>query len=211
MKKYIVILVLAVASLTFTGCKDFLVEAPILSQTTSLTLGDYNGLDKAVTGAYSPLADGSWYGAMYVLDAEMRSGNAMRPINNDFTSGRMTVPYTMSYNESSTSGLWGYAYYVISAANNVINAIDEKGDELLTGGVTQQDVDNLKAEALALRAFAHFDCLRLYARTDGSNDALGIPIITTPQSPDEMPARNTVTETFNQIVSDLTTAESLMS
>ena len=211
MKKYITIIVLAVAVLFTTACKDFLVEEPILSQSTSLTLSDFNGLNKSIAGAYSPLADGQWYGAMMILESEMRAGNAMRPINSDFTSGRMMVPYDMSYNESSTSGLWYYAYFVISAVNNVLDVIEKGEVELVKDGVTQQDVDNLQAEALALRALAHFDCLRTYARTDGSNDRLGIPLILTPQSPDDQPARNTVTEVLNQVVADLTKAESLMS
>ena len=211
MKKYITVIVLAVAVLFTTACKDFLVEEPILSQSTSLTLSDFNGLNKAVAGAYAPLADGQWYGAMMILESEMRAGNAMRPINSDFTSGRMMVPYDMSYNESSTSGLWGYAYYVISAVNNVLDVIEKGEVELVKDDITQQDVDNLQAEALALRALAHFDCLRTYARTDGSNDKLGIPLILTPQSPDDQPARNTVTEVLNQVVADLTKAEGLMS
>ena len=211
MKKYISIFVLAVAALSMTACKNFLEEQPILSQSTSLTLSDYNGLNKAVAGAYSPLADGQWYGAMYVLESEMRAGNAMRPINSDFTSGRMMVPYDLSYNESSTSALWGYAYYVISAVNNVLNVIDDPDVDLAVDGITQEDVNNLKAEALALRALAHFDCLRLYSRTDGSNDKLGIPLILVPQSPSDKPARNTVTEVLNQVAKDLTDAESLMS
>ena len=33
----------------FTGCQDFLVEEPILSQSNELTLGSYEGLDKAVS------------------------------------------------------------------------------------------------------------------------------------------------------------------
>ena len=54
MKKYILIPLVAVAA--FTGCQDFLVEDPVLAQSNELTLSTYEGLDKAVAGAYSPLA-----------------------------------------------------------------------------------------------------------------------------------------------------------
>ena len=209
MKKYIVSALLAV--LAFGACQDFLVEAPVMSQSTELTLSDFNGLNKSVAGAYAPLVDGAWYGADFVLNSEMRAGNAMIPTDMNFTSGRMTVPYKMTYEPSSTEGLWSYAYYVISACNNVLDAIETKGESLLSSFVSQEDVDNIKAEALALRALAHFDCLRLYARTDGkTNQNLGVPVITVPQLPTDMPARATVEETFAQIISDLTTAENLM-
>ena len=113
--KKILVLALFTTLILATGCKDFLVEDPLLTQSTELTLSTYSGLNKAVGGAYTPLGDGTWYGAFLVLDSEMRVGNAMIPTNSDFASGRMTVPYTMAYNESSTSGLWSYAYFTISA------------------------------------------------------------------------------------------------
>ena len=209
MKKYIIVALLAI--LTLNSCKDFLVEEPIMSQSTELTLSNYNGLNSSVAGAYAPLASSSWYGAFFVLNSEMRVGNAMIPVNTEFTSGRMTTPYNMSYDPSSTEGLWSYAYHVISAANNVLDAIEENGESMISSSVSEEDISNLKAEALALRAFAHFDVLRLYARTDGkTNQEYGIPLILTPQSPTDMPARATVEESFAQIIADFKEAESLM-
>ena len=209
MKKHIIIALLAVLTLS-VSCEGFLTEDPVMSQSTELTLSDYNGLSKAVAGAYSPLVDGTWYGAFFVLDAEMRAGNAMIPINTGFTSGRMSVPYQMNYNPNSTSGLWSFAYFAISACNNVINAIDNNIEDLKTSSVTEADLNNLKAEALALRALAHFDLLRLYCRLDGSNADLGVCLITEPQLPTDKPGRATVSASFEQIIGDLTTAENLM-
>lgn len=210
MKKYIIALFAILSLAASCNVREFLTEDPLMSQSTELTLSDYNGLNKAVAGIYSPLVDGTWYGAFFVLDAEMRAGNAMIPINTSFTSGRMNVPYYMTYEPSSTSGLWSYGYFVISAANNVINAIDNNTETLVSSSVTTADLNNIKAEALALRALAHFDLLRLYSRLDGSNGEYGVCVITTPQQPTDMPARASVEETYSQIIKDLTDAESLM-
>jgi len=209
MKKNIIALFAILTLAASCSMSEFLTEDPIMSQSTELTLSDYNGLNKAIGGAYSPLVSSNWYGAFYVLDSEMRAGNAMIPINTNFQSGRMMVPYSMSYEPSSTSGLWGTAYFVISACNNVIFAIDNN-DELTSSSVTQADLNNLKAEALALRALAHFDLLRLYSRLNGTNGEYGVCVITEPQLPTDMPARASVEETFAQVISDLTTAEGLM-
>jgi len=210
MKKYIVIALAAV--LAFSSCKDFLVKDPIMTQSTELTLSDFNGLDKSVAGAYAPLVDGSWYGAFFVLNSEMRVGNAMIPTNSNFTSGRMTVPYKMSYEPSSTEGLWTTAYYVISAVNAVLDRLDKNPEAYLSSSVTIDDINNLKAEALAIRALAHFDLLRLYGFTshNSAKESYGIPLILVPQLPSDMPARNTVTESFNQVKTDLEAAEKLM-
>ena len=206
MKKILFITIL-MSSVILLGCEDFLEESPILTQSTELTLSSYKGLDNSVAGAYSPLADGQWYGAYFVLDAEMRSGNGKKPTG-EFDSGRMTVSYNLSYSENSTSGLWGYAYFVISAANNVINNLEGKEST----EVSQQDLDNLKAEALFLRALGHFDLVRLYARSYAYNpDGPGVPIIlVTDATAQEQPARNTVKEVYEQIITDLTDAELLM-
>jgi len=210
MKKYIIVALAAV--LSFSSCKDFLVKDPIMTQSTELTLSDFNGLNKSVAGAYAPLVDGSWYGAFLVLNSEMRVGNAMIPTNSAFTSGRMTTPYKMTYEPSSTESLWSTAYYVISAVNNVISKIDADFSSLVSARSTEADLNNLKAEALALRALAHFDLLRLYGYTNHNSDkeAYGVPVITVPQLPSDMPARATVSDTFKQIIADLTEAEKLM-
>ncbi|MGC9375957.1 MAG: RagB/SusD family nutrient uptake outer membrane protein, partial [Bacteroidales bacterium] len=190
------------------GCEDYLVEQPRLSQSSEITLSTYNGLDNVVAGAYSPLADGTWYGAFYVLDAEMRAGNATIPSNTDFTSGRMLTARDLTYSANATSGLWGYAYYVISAVNNVMHNLEGKDVD----GVTTQDLNNLKAECLFLRALAHFDMVRLYAHAYSKDpDGLGIPIILkTDETATEKPARNTVAEVYEQIITDLRDAESLI-
>lgn len=207
--KKILFLTILVSSVLFAGCEDYLIEAPRLSQSTELTLSSFKGLDNSIAGAYSPLADGQWYGAYFVLDAEMRSGNGKKPTADGFDSGRMNLSYNLSYNESSTSGLWGYAYFVISAANNVIDNLEGKESP----DVTQQDLDNLKAEALFLRALAHFDLVRLYARSYAYNpDGLGVPIILhTDATATEQPERNTVRDVYEQVITDLRDAESLMS
>ena len=208
MKKNIIAL-FAILTLA-AACQDFLTEDPVMSQSTELTLSDYNGLNKAVAGAYAPIASSVWYGNFFVLDAEMRAGNAMIPANTNFQSGRMMTPYYMTYSPDATSGLWSTAYYVISACNNVIDAIDN-AEDLTTSSVTTADINNLKAEALALRAFAHFDLLRIYSRLNGTNGEYGVCVITEPQLPTDMPARASVEETYAQIIKDLTDAEGLMS
>lgn len=213
MKRYTIILLLT--AFLFTSCEGFLTQKPTQSTTTDMALNDYNGLAKAIVGAYGPLASTTWYGANLVLESEIRAGNAMNPIVSDFQSGRYQVPMQMNYNESSTSGLWTYVYYVTAAVNNVLSSIEEKGaDHYITPDVTQADLDNLKAEALFLRALAHFDGLRVYAHSwsKKSVNPDGIPVILkTDATFQEKPARNTIEEVYTQVLSDLTTAETLIS
>lgn len=206
MKK--IILMSLVISLIIVGCDDFLTEEPLLTQSSGITLSTYDGINNVVAGAYSPLVSVNWYGANYVLNSDMRAGNATISNNIEFASGRLTLARNLSYSATSTSALWAYGYYVISAANNAMNNLEGKD----VGGVTTQDLNNLKAECLFLRALAHFDMVRLYATAYSKDpNAPGIPIILkTDETATEQPARNTVSEVYTQIITDLLEAESIM-
>lgn len=198
-------LILFVAALLFVSCESFLTEEPKMQQSTELTLATYSGLNNAVFGAYAPLVSANWYGASFVLDAEMRSGNGYRDVNKN--SGRYTVPYDFSYTSTSTPALWGTAYFVISQVNNVLVNLDGKAG---VGGVTQQDVDNLQAECLFLRGLAHFDLVRTYAKQyTVDKDAPGVPYVTV-TDPAGKPARDAVETVYANILTDLTTAEQLI-
>lgn len=193
------------AAFSFAACEDFLAEKPVLQQSTELTLASYTGLNNAVFGAYAPLVSVNWYGAAFVLDAEMRSGNGYRDVNKN--SGRYTIPYNFTYTSTATPALWGYAYYVISAANNAIANMDGK---VGVDGVTQQDIDNLHAECLFLRGLAHFDLVRTYAKQFTVDKAApGVPYVTV-TDPIGKPSRDPVETVYNNIVEDLTTAEQLI-
>lgn len=204
--KRITLYILAI-SLVLAGCSDFLTEEPKLTQSDVLTLATYKGLDKSTFGAYSPLYASSWYGAAFVLNSELMAGNAKNPTNTVFTSGRYTVSYNWNYSASSTSGVWGFAYYVIASVNNVLNNISGKE---LESGVSLQDVNNLRAECLFLRALSYFDLVRTYAQPyTYAPESLGVPVILV-TDPNGKPKRNTVERVYTQIVDDLLEAEKII-
>ena len=205
MNKYIAIASAALALCCANSCQDFLTEEPILEQSNELTLSTLSGVNKAVAGAYSPLASTTWYGANFIIYNEMKTGNGKKYFNSDWDSGRLTDAYNVNFSESSTYGLWGYGYYVISAANNAIDALENvEGDA--------QTKKNLKAEALFLRALAHFDLVRTYAQpynytADASHD--GVPVVLHTDA-NAKPARESVAKVYAQIVADLLEAESII-
>ena len=191
--KKIMIYGLSLLTLGLSSCNGFLTEEPVTELDTETVLSTYESLNKAMLGTYSALNDGTWYGAGFVLSCELRSGNAKNPTNTDFTSGRYINEYSWVYLDSNTSGLWNYAYFLIAQANNIINNVD--GKEL--PDVTTQDLNNIKGEAMFLRALSYFDLLRTYAQ----------PYTYAPQSPgvsitlvvdkDARPSRNIVSDCFD--------------
>ena len=210
MKKYIFALFAAV--LVISGCgKDFLERAPKLAQSDVLTLSTFDGLDLATAGAYGPLASTNWYGAHFILDNEMATANGKRwgIIFDDYESGRYKDEYSILYTPNSTSPLWASAYYVISAANNVLNAMAAEDAQY---EATEQQLNNIKAECLFLRAFSHFDLLRTYAMPYGykaDHSHPGVPYIYVSDS-EAQPARETVAKVYENIIADLTEAEKII-
>lgn len=204
MKKTLIYSFLATV-LLLTGCSEFLTEEPIMQQSSELSLSDFDGVNNATFGAYAPLASVNWYGASFVLDAEMRSGNGYR--DTDKNSGRYTTPYDFNYTSTATPALWGTAYFVISAANNVLENLEGKAG---SNGVTQQDVDNLKAECLFLRSLAHFDLVRTYAKQYSVDKAApGVPYVFKTDAAAK-PARDAVEKVYEYLIDDLTTAEEII-
>ena len=94
----------------------------------------------------------------------------------------------------------------LHAANNVINTIDGGFSE---ANVTAEQLGQLKGECLFMRALAMFDMVRVYAQPYAAGrDNLGVPVVLVTEL--GYPARNTVGEVYDQITSDLETAEDLL-
>lgn len=188
----------------FTSCDDFLNEEPKLKQSNELTYATLEGLDAASAALYGMMQSASWYDGQFILQSELRAGNAKNPLSEP-GSGRYRQDTQWNYTENGTSSCWSYAYYTIARANNVINNIDKTDLQ----GATKQDANNVKAEALFMRALSHLDLVITYAQPFSyAPDGLGVPVDTVTVNGE--PARNTVREVYAQIESDLLLAESLM-
>lgn len=205
MKKIIFGMSLLAVAGTMVSCNDFLNEEPELKQSNELTFSTFDGLNDAGAALYGMMQSCSWYDGEFILQSELRAGNAKNP-KSEPGSGRYRQDTQWNYTESSTSPLWTYAYYTIARANNVINNLPTTD----LGNATKQDADNLMAEALFMRALCHFDLVITYAQPYSSDpQSLGVPVDTV--TVNGKPARNTVAEVYALIEQDLLKAESLIS
>ena len=211
MKKVFAYIFIGILAVSTVSCSKFLEKGPILSQSTDLTLSTYDGLSKSVIGAYAPLASDSWYGGDRVLESEMRSGNGIKDASHN--SNRYSTQMNWNYSPDATSDLWSTAYITISRVNNVIDNLEGKDKD----GVTAQDLANLKAECLFIRALAHFDLVTLfaqpysYATSAAANEKakLGVPYVYH-TDPEGKPARESVADTYAKVVADLLEAEKII-
>lgn len=191
----------------FTSCSDFLTEEPKQEQSNELTFATFDGVNKAAAAMYGMFQSDAWYDGEFTLMSELRCGNAKNPTSVP-GSGRYRTDTQWIYSAHSTSPLWSYAYYTIARANNVINNLDDKVGK----DATQQQVNNVKAEALFIRALCYFDLVTTYCQPYNYNatedDKMGVPLVLVTEN--GKPARDSKENVYNQIVADLLQAESIM-
>lgn len=188
----------------FSSCgEDYLDREPILENSRELILSDMEGMTLAASGLYAELYHSAWYGAGFPIISDLKGNNGK---SSPKTSGRYQTNYNWYQDPSnSQGGLWSRAYRVITSACNIINAYD---NITLRPGESQAHLDHIKAEALFIRALAHFDLVRTFAQPyTHQPDGLGVPVVLVTQI--ASPARNTVREVFQQIVDDLVASRSL--
>jgi starch-binding outer membrane protein, SusD/RagB family len=188
-------LMLFSASLMLGSCsKSFINKTPFNSLPFDQALGTESGLQNALDGAYGQLRAVALYGRDFPVVGDLQADNTYVETKN---TGRYleAYNYTVTVTEGTVGEMWPAAYTGILSANQIINA-------KVTGG----KVDQIKAQAYAIRALLYFKLVTIYATpfTDDPN-ALGVPLILS-YNPYALPTRNTVKEIYTQIISDLTKA-----
>jgi hypothetical protein len=198
--------------ITFTSCKkDFLETSPTSAvsgaeavKSTQNAWAALNGIHRILTAQYDAQPQGGEAGAMSIRDVmgedliyTIASGRG------DFST---MLRWLGQRNVADIQIRFVYRYYyrVISNANVLINGIDNaEGPEA--------DKKYIKGQALAYRAWAHFNLVQLWAeRFDATkaNDGLGVPLLLTNTL--EGQPRAKVAEVYTQINKDLDEAITLL-
>jgi len=192
---------LMVLLMALTSCSgDFLEPTVSTSKDVNTSVNTLEDLEALMVGAYARMSTTVYYRRDYVVFAEVRSNNAYSNGN----SGRFVGPSQLSYNatDANISNMWIQMYAVIANANIVINAEVENNDS--------PEVQYVKGQALAMRALAYMDLLRVFGQQYSGGD-LGVPLVLQFRDENLFPERATVQETWNQIGQDLEMAAQMMS
>ncbi|TDQ08240.1 RagB/SusD family nutrient uptake outer membrane protein [Pedobacter metabolipauper] len=210
LQKTIYSLLLA-ATAIFASCSDeFFDTAPADDLTGKETYASTANIDALVNGTLRYLMESSTsqdnpgYAAI-ILSQEVMGEDA---IARDGVYGfRDSYPFRDPYDNTTRRALffWSFQYKVIDNCNNIIAYVDQASGP-------EADKKYLKGQALALRAFVYLNLVGQYQFTYAKDKtAKAVPIYTEPTSPASQPKpRATVEEVYNQVISDLTAAETLL-
>lgn len=148
--------------------------------------------------------DYGWPSLMLFLDS---NGPDLVGLNTGYNwysgAGTFNMGSTNNYENNLA---WYYCYKMIKSANDVISNIDSE--------TTNPQLQLFASQGYANRAFAYFNLIQLFQYTYKGNESRpGVPILT-PENAVEAATegcpRGTVQDTYDQIMSDLNTAISML-
>ncbi len=184
---------LLVLVLGLSSCDDLLVKEPTDFLSPETYFNTEAELNYALNGVYDIL--GYTYGTvrLYRLGLEADEGYYAR-------TTPVTGPqaYNFTSTDSNISGLWTNWYVGINRANLLLENVDK------SKSIDQAVRDRIKGEALFLRGYYYFLLVQSFE---------GVPLILKPATTVddvELP-RSSVKEVYEQIIKDMTQAESLVS
>jgi starch-binding outer membrane protein, SusD/RagB family len=213
MKKiYILIL-----SVVLGACADQLDLKPQQSLDESVAMNSDANIKKALLGAYDGIGGynanlvvpnfGSTWGGNAFLFSELLAADGEISWVGTFNQPREVAGKKILTNNTYVRNEWTGGYYTINICNNVLESIDK---------VVAADRDRVKGEALFIRGSVYFELVKLFGKPYSAGNTgvnLGVPLVlesTKSITSESQVTRNTVEQVYQQVLSDLSSAEALL-
>ncbi len=201
MKNRIILMIIVAMLFSTTSCDDFLDITPEGQVSRDELLSSPEGIEDALYGVYSQLRSTTLYGQELSFSSLEIMAQTMWCYGNNAITALGKYDYKYSTVENTFESIWTKMYNNISNVNSVLNS------SLINEEAYPYTI--YKGEALGMRAFMHFDLMRIFCEQITQNDsASGIPYATefSLNTPDfEKLAAN-----YEHVIADLLEAERLL-
>lgn len=204
------IFIILVLPLLMAGClKDI---NPSDSLSTGTLTGSEQGLQQALNGAYALFKDHvSFNGTvdgnnMYLRQYFQLSDFAA----DDIVCAQTTTDplyYSFSLDHTATQTNSRYFWYISYKIINDVNTVIESAEQIAN---PDESIRQLIGECYFLRAFCHFNLVRLFARPYSQDPAAKGVVLRTSSSDPAQKERSSVQEVYTSIVSDALKGSELM-
>jgi hypothetical protein len=166
MKHFLYTLLLSL--LTFSSCNDWLEVRPRTEVAADELFADEAGFKDALTSCYLKLNSTPLYGEYLIvstIEYLAQHWTVFRPTYRDFQYDATGMPEVFA-------SIYGAQYNVITQANTVLDNLSSRGDVVEKEALREV----IKAEALAIRGFCHFEILRLFGQVPrGATRLVSLP------------------------------------
>nr|WP_306450875.1 RagB/SusD family nutrient uptake outer membrane protein [Odoribacter splanchnicus] len=188
-----------------TACNDWLQVKPRTEIESEENFSNEQGYKDALTGAYLLMGTTSLYGREMtygMVDVMGQYYGGVQSSSNSYYYAH-SYDFSASTNVSRINAMWSGVYNVIANVNELIRHIDRAEKSMFTG----RNYHLIRGEAYGLRAFLHFDLLRLFGPSYiVGADEVAIPYVTDVTT--SVIPLSTVKQTLTRIQEDLIVAES---
>lgn len=214
-RKLYTLLICITACVSTSSCSDWFDVSPSTNVPAEELYESESGFQSALAGIYIAMTDGKAYGDNYsfgMLDQ-------MAQIYDMIPSGASERSAIYQYETETDGGYntkarlvdtWMQTYKIIANTNNLLKWLDKNGERVIHDSETR---NMLRGEALAIRAFLHFDLLRGWGPMSYKKDPTAA---TTKCLPYRMVADNSkqpllpAQEVLENVITDLTQAKELL-
>ena len=209
MKKLYTISLLVLCIVT-TGCSDWLNVAPSNQVNEENLFSTGNGYRNALNGVYLDLGTSTLYGQNLSWGFMDLIAQYYSPVElNKERVYYQALNYKFEHTDvkSIISSIWSRSYNNIANCNNLINQVSNASPSLFEQGELEKNM--IHGEALALRAFIHFEILRMFAPAMMKDDHKAyMPYVDV--YPTFVPAYETNEEILKKVVADLKEAKRML-
>ena len=158
MKKIIYLIALIFSLLTTTSCEDYLTVNPRTQMIRDVLFNDQSGFKDALTGVYIQLKSNAIYGQNLTMTVTEQLVSNWDVTANKLDQKLGLFNYSDAEVDATMTNIYSQEYKAISSINAILGQIDAKKEVFTTTGLYEL----IKGECLALRAFCHFDVLRIW-------------------------------------------------
>lgn len=155
-------------------------------------------IEKGILGSYSELQSLNYYGRAYLIVSDLAADNLAYPSDATSADYAEVDNNTILAENGVVDGIWASAYSGINVANSIIEKVPN------IAGMTDAEKSAALGELYFLRALNHFNLMNYFG---------AIPVKTKPTvgTGNLNVARNTTSEVYTQIITDLSFAETNLS
>ena len=190
-------------SLFAFGCNDWLDVQPKSQVKEEDLFSSESGFRDALTGIYALMGRVETYGGNSTMGFMDMLAQTYSKVDYDYEDA-LKYNYKEEHVKGIVDTMWSSNYNAIANCNYLLQNIEKKGS------VMSERLRNVvEGEALALRAFLHFDLLRGYAPSyKMGKDEPAIPYVR--EVTNSPVVQSTVAEVLEYILTDLKTAQALL-
>jgi len=187
-----------------SACNKDLNLKPYQSLDQSQAIVTAQDVQITLVGAYNRAGLADLYGGGVFFYPDLMATQTIIDWHGTYQQLTQMTNQQIPNNNSFVNSLWLDAYEVINQANNVLANLDK---------VASGDKNRVEGEAKFLRGLTYFDLVRIFGKSWNDGDPTtnpGVPIVTTPTtviSASSYVARSSVSQVYQQAITDLTDAE----